>query len=120
MWCITRGFDVANHCTRHLPGFLTSVDLFYVRNHGAVPLVLDDEIWSWELSVEGYAPPFASTPFKYRIKYNNISEKSMVENPFTITLRELVDEFEQITLPIPLVCAGNRRKEQNTVRKSKG
>lgn len=29
-------------------------------------------------------------------------------------------DFEQVTLPITLVCAGNRRKEQNTVRKTKG
>ncbi|KAK5999167.1 Nitrate reductase [Cladobotryum mycophilum] len=78
-------------------GFLTSVDLFYVRNHGAVPQVFEDEVWSWELSIEG-----------------------LVEKPFTITLRDLVKEFEQITLPVTLVCAGNRRKEQNTVRKSKG
>lgn len=35
-------------------------------------------------------------------------------------LRDLLDQFEQITVPITLVCAGNRRKEQNVVRKSKG
>ncbi|SPO06985.1 probable nitrate reductase [Cephalotrichum gorgonifer] len=78
-------------------GFLTSVDLFYVRNHGAVPKVLDEDVMSWELSVEG-----------------------LVENPYTITLKDLIQEFEQITMPITLVCAGNRRKEQNTVRKTKG
>ena len=40
----------------------------------------------------------------------------------TITLRELMDKdrYEQVTCPITLVCAGNRRKEQNQVRKSKG
>ncbi|CAK7221622.1 hypothetical protein SEUCBS140593_004628 [Sporothrix eucalyptigena] len=38
----------------------------------------------------------------------------LVENPFTISLYQLVEEFEQITLPVTLVCAGNRRKEQNT------
>lgn len=38
----------------------------------------------------------------------------------TITLRQLIVEYEQITCPITLVCAGNRRKEQNQVRKSKG
>jgi nitrate reductase (NAD(P)H) len=31
-----------------------------------------------------------------------------------------MSEFEQVTYPITLVCAGNRRKEQNQVRKSKG
>ena len=37
-----------------------------------------------------------------------------------LTLRQLVAEYEQITCPVTLVCAGNRRKEQNQVRKSKG
>jgi len=34
-------------------GFLTSPELFYVRNHGAVPEVKDDEMLDWEFSVEG-------------------------------------------------------------------
>ncbi|KAL3418267.1 hypothetical protein PVAG01_09983 [Phlyctema vagabunda] len=78
-------------------GFLTSPELFYVRNHGAVPEVDDATIPDWEFSVEG-----------------------MVKNPTTMTLRELIINHEQITVPITLVCAGNRRKEQNQVRKSKG
>ncbi|EMD62589.1 hypothetical protein COCSADRAFT_28067 [Bipolaris sorokiniana ND90Pr] len=78
-------------------GFLTSPELFYVRNHGAVPEVQDAECLDWEFSVEG-----------------------MVENPLKITLRQLLEEYENVTYPITLVCAGNRRKEQNVVRKSKG
>jgi len=78
-------------------GFLTSPELFYVRNHGAVPQVHDEEIPDWEFSVEGH-----------------------VKKPFKLTLRELIAQYEQITVPITLVCAGNRRKEQNQVRKSKG
>lgn len=34
-------------------GFLTSPELFYVRNHGAVPEVHDADIPDWEFSVEG-------------------------------------------------------------------
>ena len=34
-------------------GFLTSPELFYVRNHGAVPVVKEEEIPDWEFSVEG-------------------------------------------------------------------
>jgi len=34
-------------------GFLTSPELFYVRNHGAVPEVKDAEIPDWEFSIEG-------------------------------------------------------------------
>jgi nitrate reductase (NAD(P)H) len=36
-----------------LPGFLTSPELFYVRNHGPVPQVLDEDIPNWEISIEG-------------------------------------------------------------------
>ena len=35
-------------------GFLTSPELFYVRNHGAVPEVQDENIPDWTLSIEGY------------------------------------------------------------------
>lgn len=78
-------------------GFLTSPELFYVRNHGAVPEVHEKDIPDWEFSIEG-----------------------LVERPMTVTLRQLIAEYEQITCPVTLVCAGNRRKEQNQVRKSKG
>ncbi|KAH7359842.1 hypothetical protein BKA66DRAFT_573950 [Pyrenochaeta sp. MPI-SDFR-AT-0127] len=78
-------------------GFLTSPELFYVRNHGAVPEVHDADCMDWEFSVEG-----------------------LVANPLKITLRQLLEEYNNVTYPITLVCAGNRRKEQNVVRKSKG
>lgn len=35
-------------------GFLTSPELFYVRNHGAVPVVQDEDVLNWEFTVEGY------------------------------------------------------------------
>jgi nitrate reductase (NAD(P)H) len=79
-------------------GFLTTKDLHYVRNHGAVPKVEDDEIYNWSFTVEG-----------------------MVENPIEISVRELIKGgFEKVTYPVTLVCAGNRRKEQNIVRKTRG
>jgi nitrate reductase (NAD(P)H) len=34
-------------------GFITSPELFYVRNHGAVPEVKDDEVLNWSFTVEG-------------------------------------------------------------------
>lgn len=78
-------------------GFLTSPELFYVRNHGYVPHVTDEEIPDWEFSIEG-----------------------LVEKPITMRLKDLIHDYDQITCPVTLVCAGNRRKEQNLVRKSKG
>jgi nitrate reductase (NAD(P)H) len=35
-------------------GFLTSPELFFVRNHGAVPQVKDEEVPDWEFSIEGF------------------------------------------------------------------
>lgn len=78
-------------------GFITTKDLHYVRNHGPVPLVHDEDVLDWAFTVEG-----------------------LVENPLSLTLRDLLADFEQLTYPITLVCAGNRRKEQNVVRKTKG
>lgn len=39
-------------------GFLTSPELFYVRNHGPVPHVRDEDIPTWELSIEGFDAPW--------------------------------------------------------------
>lgn len=78
-------------------GFITSKDLHFVRNHGAVPRVHDHEVLDWSFVVEG-----------------------LVENPLRMTLKDLLQDFEQVTYPVTLVCAGNRRKEQNLVRKTKG
>ena len=78
-------------------GFLTSEDLHYVRNHGPVPKCEDEDMLSWEFTVEG-----------------------VVQNPITMSVRDLLADYDQATYPVTLVCAGNRRKEQNMVRKSKG
>lgn len=78
-------------------GFLTNEDLHYVRNHGAVPKCEDADMLDWELQIEG-----------------------LVDNPIKMTVRDLLNDYEQATYPVTLVCAGNRRKEQNMVRKTKG
>lgn len=96
-------------------GFLTSPELFYVRNHGAVPQVQDEDVLDWEFSVGGYVLPVLISAF-----YSNDRSNSLVERPMSLTLRQLIAEYIQITCPVTLVCAGNRRKEQNVVRKSKG
>ncbi|RDA91122.1 hypothetical protein CP533_0444 [Ophiocordyceps camponoti-saundersi (nom. inval.)] len=77
-------------------GFLTSENLHYVRNHGSVPRCDDVDVDDWTVSIEG-----------------------LVAHPMTLNLDDLFS-YDQVTYPITLVCAGNRRKEQNVVRKSKG
>ena len=80
-------------------GFLTPTRLFYVRNHGVVPRVTREEGANWSFEISG-----------------------LVDNPCTLTLSDLIDprKFQTVTLPVTLVCAGNRRKEQNVVKKSLG
>lgn len=68
-----------------------------MRNHGYCPTYTDQECLDWKIEISG-----------------------MVDNPMTLTLREIIEDFEQVTIPVTLVCAGNRRKEQNIVRKGSG
>lgn len=44
----------------------------------------------------------------------------LVEREVEFTLQDLKSKFETVTLPVTLVCAGNRRKEQNMVAKGLG
>ncbi|KAJ1309428.1 hypothetical protein OPQ81_006204 [Rhizoctonia solani] len=78
-------------------GFLTPTELFYVRNHGAVPKVDEEAARNWNLRVHG-----------------------LVKNECALTLNDLKSKFPVVTLPVTLVCAGNRRKEQNMALKGLG
>ena len=74
-------------------GFITPPSLHYVRNHGYCPK------GSWEdheLKIQG-----------------------LVNTPLTLTMDELV-AMPSLTIPVTLVCAGNRRKEQNMVKQTIG
>lgn len=78
-------------------GFLTPQNLFYVRSHGDTPRVTREQAESWKLKVHG-----------------------LVEREFEFSIKDLKEKFPTVTLPITLVCAGNRRKEQNMVAKGLG
>ncbi|KAL5704237.1 hypothetical protein ACHQM5_022690 [Ranunculus cassubicifolius] len=75
-------------------GFITPVALHYVRNHGSVP----KGSWKdWTIEVCG-----------------------LVKRPMRFTMDQLVSEFTSAEFPVSLVCAGNRRKEQNMVKQTIG
>ncbi|KAI0962720.1 hypothetical protein AcW1_000015 [Taiwanofungus camphoratus] len=78
-------------------GFITPSHLHFVRNHGAVPTIDEEKLRDWKIRIHG-----------------------LVEHECSFTLQELKRGFEVVTLPVTLVCAGNRRKEQNILRKSLG
>ncbi|TKA71910.1 hypothetical protein B0A55_07200 [Friedmanniomyces simplex] len=72
-------------------GLITPNELHYVRNHGAVPRLL----WEYhELDVE--------------------------DGKLVLSMDDLKEKFEPINIPVSLACDGNRRKELNMIKKSKG
>ncbi|KAH7054728.1 nitrate reductase [Linnemannia elongata] len=74
-------------------GFITPSSIHYVRNHGPVPQL------SWDthrLSIEG-----------------------LVNTEVTLTM-DMLTQLPSITIPVTLVCAGNRRKEQNMFKQTIG
>ncbi|KAJ4963638.1 hypothetical protein NE237_023577 [Protea cynaroides] len=75
-------------------GFITPASIHYVRNHGQVPR----GTWAdWTVEVTG-----------------------LVKRPTRFTMDQLVNDFPIREFPVTLVCAGNRRKEQNMVKKTIG
>lgn len=72
-------------------GLVTPNQFHYVRNHGAVPHLL------WEthtLEVEG--------------------------GKLTLSMDSLRDDFDPVNVQVALACDGNRRKELNMIKRSKG
>ncbi len=49
-----------------------------------------------------------------------LSVTGLVDKPTRFTMADLVTKFDQVTVSATLVCVGNRRKEQNLVKKTKG
>ena len=72
-------------------GLVTPNELHYVRNHGAVPRLLWE---THELEVEG--------------------------GKLRLSMDELKSDFASINIPVALACDGNRRKELNMIKRSKG
>lgn len=74
--------------------FITPSSLHYVRNHGACPKL------TWE--------------------EHTIVVGGDVPNPMELTMDQLVALAPHREIPVTLVCAGNRRKEQNMIRQTIG
>jgi hydroxyacylglutathione hydrolase len=64
---------------------ITPNELFFVRNHGPIPEV---DPAAYQLTVRG-----------------------LVSDPLTVSLSELRQQFERVTVDAVLTCAGNRRSE---------
>lgn len=53
-------------------------------------------------------------------QFSALKLSSLVEKPLRLSVKDLMEKYRNVTYPVTLVCAGNRRKEQNVVRKTKG
>lgn len=73
--------------------FITPSSLHYVRNHGACPKL------TWE--------------------DHKITIGGLVDTPLTLSMDDIT-AMPPRELPVTLVCAGNRRKEQNMIRQTIG
>lgn len=91
-------------------GFLTPTSLFYVRNHGAVP-----RIPMYTSSSSQGQPVALHAHSTWQVRIHGLVSKECV-----FTVNDLKRRFKVVTLPVTLVCAGNRRREQNVVSKSLG
>jgi nitrate reductase (NAD(P)H) len=75
-------------------GFITPTSLHYVRNHGAVPRL--------DLS-------------------HKVAVTGLVDRPVDLSMEFLRSGvLPEVTIPVTLVCAGNRRKEENMIRQGLG
>ncbi|CAM9791278.1 unnamed protein product [Ascophyllum nodosum] len=76
-------------------GFISPSALHYVRNHGAVPQITDGD--------------------SHKVRFGGAIEK-----PMEMTIEYIKKTFKEITIPVTLVCAGNRRKEENMIKQGLG
>lgn len=81
----------ANLSVLYDAGLITPNELHYVRNHGAVPRLL------WEF---------------HKLDVDN--------GRLVLSMNDLKNKFTSINIPVLLACDGNRRKELNMLKKSKG
>jgi len=72
-------------------GLITPNELHYVRNHGAVPRLM------WEF---------------HTLDVN--------DGKLKLSMDDLKNNYSPINIPVALACDGNRRKELNMIRRSKG
>nr|BDT56506.1 nitrate reductase-like protein [Rapaza viridis]BDU67343.1 nitrate reductase-like [Rapaza viridis] len=68
-------------------GFITPVRLHYVRNHGLAPKC------TWE---------------DHKIRVSGLVEKELV-----LSMDDILNNYPVVSFPCTLVCAGNRRREEN-------
>lgn len=125
----------------HSLGFITPAAVHYVRNHGPVPRISPPAVIPTSDRFRSRRARFVTGAFSGpAVSPSNISAK-LIEFPKAdagswagyqmrvsgclfgaqdVSLGELALALPVVTIPVTLVCAGNRRKEQNLQKQSRG
>ena len=74
-------------------GFITPYSLHYVRSHGAVPAI--------------------------KFSQHRVHIGGLVPNPIMLSMQDIMS-LPHRSIPVTLVCCGNRRKEQNMIKQTIG
>lgn len=104
-------------------GFFTPSHLHFVRNHGAVPKL---EWGTHRLEVKGLLNQSQqqqhSRDAAPSVGGDSDTASSVGIRSFTFSMDDLVrgNRFEIIELPVTISCDGNRRKELNMLRRTRG
>lgn len=80
-------------------GLVTPNQLHYVRNHGTVPFL------QWET---------------HKLEVGNDTQNGEYREVKQFSMDDIRDKFPYINIQVALACDGNRRKELNMIRRSKG
>ena len=95
-------------------GFITPPQLHYVRNHGAPhPLCC----LASTSAVRPLCATLAGAVPKCHWDTHKLSIDGLVEKPTTFSMDDLY-AMPSREIPVTLVCAGNRRKEENLVKQT--
>jgi nitrate reductase (NAD(P)H) len=95
--------------------YITSPELHYVRNHGAVPKVR--RLWLFFLQFSLTFLPHSQLQITW--ESHRLVINGLVDTPRAFSMDELA-ALPAFDVTCTLTCAGNRRKEQNMVKKTIG
>lgn len=90
--------------------FITPAELFYIRHHHPVPLLLESDLKEYEIEMD-----VSSSVAKY-IQKEETKESQILKN---VTLNE-IRKLPKVEVVTTLQCSGNRRGNMNSVKRTSG
>jgi sulfite oxidase len=96
--------------------YITPTELFYIRHHHPVPLLMDKELKEFEIEVDVSA--FEDYLSKMKEKKESSSTTS-TESKCKLSLDD-IKKLPKVEVTTTLQCSGNRRGDMNSVKRTSG